>query len=101
MSKIERVAPAGGALGFTPGGFGRPSLSSRLTPYAVGVALSAVDCRNGGFCAFDELVPPGEKFQNTPKPPRTSVLPSPEISYAKPSRGPMSRFEYVCSRRPT
>jgi hypothetical protein len=31
-----------------------------LLPYAVGVGVSDVDCRNGGFCAFDEDVPPGE-----------------------------------------
>ncbi len=77
MSKIERVVPAAGRFGSTPGGAGRPSLSSRLLPYAVGSALSDVDCRNGGFCAFDDDVPPGVKFQNTPKPPRIIVLPLP------------------------
>jgi hypothetical protein len=35
-----------------------------------------VDCRNGGFCAFDEDVPPGVKFQKT-RPRRDTVLPSP------------------------
>src|SRR5436309_355969 len=92
-SKIERVEPAAGRFGSTPGGAGRPSFSSRLLPYAVGVGVNAVDCRNGGFCAFDEEVPPGVKFQKTPKPPRMTVFASPARSYAKPKRGPRSRFE--------
>ena len=80
MSKIERVVPDGGRLGSTPGGGGSPSFSSTLTPYAVGVGVIVVDCRNGGFCAFDDEVPPGVKFQKTPKPPRTMVLPFPARS---------------------
>ena len=81
MSKIERVVPAAGRFGSTPGGGGRPVESSRLLRRRRSAsALSAVDCRNGGFCAFDDEVPPGVKFQNTPKPPRTSVLPLPSMS---------------------
>ena len=79
-SKMDRVAPCGGAVRFTPAGGGRPADSRLLPPYAVGLALTLLDCRNGWFCALDELVPPGEKFQNMPKPPRTSVLPSPATS---------------------
>ncbi len=56
--------------------------------------LVVVDCawRNGGFCAFDEEVPPGVKFQNSPYPPRTTVRPLPVMSYANPKRGPKSVF---------
>jgi hypothetical protein len=46
----------------------------------VGVGFNDVDCRNGGFCALDDDVPPGEKFQNTPNPPRTRFLPLPSRS---------------------
>src|SRR5258705_1155827 len=101
MSNTALVAPAGGSSGCKPGGLGKPSLSRGLLPYDVGFALTDGDRRNGWFCAFDDEVPPGEKFQNTPNPPRTSVLPLPLTSYAKPKRGPMSRFEYVCRYRPT
>ena len=31
-----------------------------------GVGVRADDCRNGGFCAFDDEVPPGVKFQKIP-----------------------------------
>ena len=41
------------------------------------MGVSEVDCRNGGFCAFDDEVPPGVKFQKTPKPPRIMVVPAP------------------------
>ena len=77
MSKIDRVVPVGGLFGSTPGGGGSPSFSSTLTPYAVGVAVMFVDWRNGGFCALDDEVPPGVKFQKTPNPPRTMVFTSP------------------------
>ena len=46
--------------------------------FGFGAAVSAVDCRNGGFWAFDDDVPPGVKFQNTPTPPRTMVRPVPK-----------------------
>ena len=42
---------------------GRPLDSVRSVP---NVDRTSVDCRNGGFCAFDDEVPPGVKFQNTP-----------------------------------
>ena len=48
--------------------------------FVFGAAVSAVDCRNGGFWAFDDDVPPGVKFQNTPTPPRTMVRPVPKTS---------------------
>ena len=83
MSKIERVVPEGGRLGSTPGGGGSPAETSILgsfEKFVFGAAVSAVDCRNGGFCAFDEDVPPGVKFQNIPSPPRTMVRPVPPTS---------------------
>src|SRR5262245_32119457 len=88
MWKLARVDPEAGRFGSTPGGAGKPSFSRLLLPYAVGLALIVVDCRNGGFCALDDEVPPGVKFQKIPKPPRMSVLPEPSKSYAKPNRGP-------------
>src|SRR5687767_6891965 len=97
MSKIERVAPAGGRLGSTPGGGGSPSETRRLMPkFELAPptwGVSAVDCRNGGFWALDDDVPPGVKFQNLPTPPRTRVRPVPSTSHAKPTRGPMSPLE--------
>ena len=62
-SKIDRVVPEGARFGSTPGGAGRPLDSVRSVP---NVDRTSVDCRNGGFCAFDDEVPPGVKFQNTP-----------------------------------
>ena len=59
----------------------------------LGDGVSAVDCRNGGFWAFDDDVPPGVKFQKMPTPPRISVLPAPVASHDKPKRGPTSPFE--------
>ena len=83
MSKIERVVPEGGRRGRRPAGSGSPADTSILgsfEKFVFGAAVSAVDCRNGGFWAFDEDVPPGVKFQNTPSPPRTSVRPVPLTS---------------------
>src|SRR5437879_1852277 len=57
------------------------------------VVLLVVVCRNGWFCAFDDEVPPGVKFQKMPYPPRSRVRPLPLMSYANPNRGPKSRFE--------
>ena len=73
-----------------PGGAGRPCDRMMLVAKVV---LLVVVCRNGWFCAFDEEVPPGVKFQKMPYPPRSSVRPLPLMSYAKPNRGPKSRFE--------
>ena len=65
-SKIDRVLPAGGWLGSTPGRrqAGRADSSRSDAVDDTGVGVSASDCRNGWFCAFDDDVPPGVKFQN-------------------------------------
>ena len=76
-SKAERVLPTGARAGSTAGSGGGPLESVSWVPKFV---VSVAERRNGGFCAFEDDVPPGPQFQKTPKPPRTIVRPSPRAS---------------------
>src|SRR5262245_13275015 len=76
-SNDDRVEPVGTASGWTPGSGGRPCDRMMSVP---NVVVAAVVWRNGWFCAFDDEVPPGVKFQKMPYPPRTTIRPLPLTS---------------------